>query len=59
MTTDLTVDNVTALLRSLRNNRTVEYLCRGYLQFGPEAMSKADLAKLRDLVAARAKAGPR
>lgn len=59
MSIDLTVDNVTALLRSLRNNRPVEYLCRGYLQFGPEAISKADLAKLQELVEARMKAGVR
>ena len=45
----LTTDAVTALLRRSRN-RTTQYLCRAYLQFGPEAMDAANLEKLRKAI---------
>ena len=48
--TDLEVES---LLRSLRGNRQLEYLCRAYLQFGPSVMDDADLAKLTKAVARR------
>lgn len=44
----LTEDLVRHALVKLRSNRPIAYLCRAYLQFGPEAMSAADLDKLCD-----------
>ncbi len=46
----LTNDLVAGVLSRNRSNRTVEYLCRAYLQFGPESMSSADLQRLCDAI---------
>lgn len=43
--TALTDEVVRAVLKRARG-RKVQYLCRAYLQFGPEAMDTADLEAL-------------
>lgn len=48
----LTDAAVQTVLKRTRD-RKVQYLCRAYLQFGPEAMSAADLSKLTAIVNAR------
>lgn len=46
----LTEDVVRGALVRNHSNRIVEYLCRTYLQFGPEAMSAHDLQRLCDVI---------
>lgn len=55
MSSDLTDDDVRAVLSRVRNNRKVEYLCRAFLQFGAAAMSPDDYQRLRVEVAKRSK----
>lgn len=44
----VTDEQVRALLARLRSNRPVEYLCRAFLQFGPDAMINiAAIAKVQ------------
>jgi predicted Ser/Thr protein kinase len=50
----LTVASVTDLLKRCRN-RTVQYLCRAYLQFGPENMDAESIEKLRKAIEKGAK----
>jgi hypothetical protein len=53
----ITDSDVRALQRSTRS-RTVEYLCRAWLQFGSDAMGEADLKRLSAAINDRAKATP-
>lgn len=46
---ELNEEKVTKLLKTSRGRET-QYLCRAFLQFGQESMSKSDLDKLRKLV---------
>lgn len=46
----LTDDLVRGVLKRNRSWRDVEYLCRAYLQFGPEAMDAADRQRLCDAI---------
>lgn len=50
---ELTDDNVLKLQHRTRS-RTIEYLCRAYLQFGSGAMSPGDLKKLSAAINAKA-----
>lgn len=55
MTADtLTATTVEALLKRSRS-RTVQYLCRAYLQYGPENMDAESLGKLRKAIEKGAK----
>ncbi len=46
----LTEDLVRGVLKRNRSRRDVEYLCRAYLQFGPDAMDATQLQRLCDAI---------
>lgn len=48
----VTIATVIDLLKRTRN-RTVQYLCRAYLQFGPENMDADSIEKLRTAIAGK------
>lgn len=52
ITDTLTEQSVTDLLKHTRNRR-LQYLCRAYLQFGPEHMGASQLDEIRKAIGKR------
>jgi hypothetical protein len=57
VTAETLTDTEVFVLQRTTRSRTIEYLCRAWLQFGRGAMSALDVKRLLVSINARAKAG--